>query len=142
MSVQMKRSALIAWMLSFLCFGCTLDPRGELRTPTYCVVVGANDAQGRELLAAFDLFAEQAGLESGGGVVARSYYTPGRAMELDVTTYLGPLGSEVTVYALQGDADRLFLDRLQGFLRDEIEPRWLVRHCEDVPGFDLPQRWG
>jgi hypothetical protein len=112
--IAMRTAPITAIIISALaCAGCSATKMA----PVYCIVVAARDAQGPELLSVFDRFAEAQGLSAPRTPVTRVYISADRRIELDVATYMGPVGSTVAYFDLQGEAQSPFLEDLQRFPR-------------------------
>lgn len=137
---DMQRALLKMLVVYALLAACIPRPEIQVHSPLFCVVVEAHAEQGVALAGVMKRFADSENLTNSGRDEEPVFRNHANTLELVVTTYLGPLGSMITLYELQGDRDAALLGRLDAFVRSEVASRWQIRACSDVPDLDTPQR--
>lgn len=69
---------------------------------------------------------------------SRIYKERAGAFQMSVAYGMGPFGTVVSIFPLNGRNPEAFSRKLEGFLSTQVAGRWQVRRCEDIPGFTMP----
>jgi hypothetical protein len=122
------------------CEGRVVNSSVAAASAALCKLISVEKELAQQLDAELRSFFDARGLALTKTPSLSSYRSADYRVAVDVIR-LGPFGTSVAVFYRDGSRDLELESALVKFLETEISRRYVVRSCEEVPGFQVPKHY-
>lgn len=133
------RTALLALVLSPFTASCDAMTATDAER---CVLVDLHARAGKELYPILDSFAKNHGLIPDKSHPINPRYARKDEneviAEVSYTIGMGEFGAELTLFRFDNERNEDLLEAFDTLVEEEIRPKYGVRTCEEVEGYELP----